>query len=897
MPERIGSVEGAIILDDSQFQQATNRVQNSSKKIDTSFGSMTKSLFTANAAYDVFKKVLSTVTENMKKAISMGSDLQENTSKFNVVFKGVNAEAKAMSKTLVDSYGMSRLEATKTLAAFQDFLVPMGIARKEALDLSGSFTKLAVDIGSFNNAPTAQVLAAIKSGLAGQSEPLRQFGIDISETTLKQMALAQGIELVGNKLDRQSRAQLIYQKITQDSTDALGDFGRTADQFANLGKILESRIENIYTSLGAFFIPALEEVRRKQVEVTSSIDDFLNKTENMEIINNIIAKTTARFQVLGDIVENFTSKVFENFKNIFVAFQNQFGDAINQANIGSVIIQKLSDIFDALGKRIKLASDITVFYINIYGNLFKIISSTGTLIKETFKLIFNLIKQVLPDMTKIFSNIRETALFTGAQIGQFFKGILSGVIEFVKFITKPVMFIFDAIVSQINKIIGVVLKLAENIKNVLGKDTFGGLTDSLKKIQSSSGDLAKNMIKDLDKVKNSALDAFNPFDDATEKNKELNNKFVNNYNNMLSKLTASNEEYNNNVIEKEKDKNNEITEEQKKALKEWEGLQEEKQRKTFAYINELAKKYKMAGAESVEVDKWANKEKRKIAMENFQIMVQQLNSFVNESKKLYQQIFDDWLNTQESQLDEMKAKHEEEIEELETQKDNRIEQSETEFEEQSEVLATQREQGIITQAEYDSKIAVLEKLKADKTAQIIKEMDKKIMDQKNKNKKKEDAKARQIFEADKKNKIADVWIQWGLGTLGVWAGAFASIPNPIAAAILGGVMSALLLAQAIAATVTISTQQYVPARQRGGSVTAGESYITGEKGAELFTPVNDGIIFPSDITEKILTGSQGNKKTIVNNVSLKGAVISSDLDVKKITDKMVTALGRRLSYE
>jgi hypothetical protein len=245
-----------IEADDKGALKIMNKLNGNLKTGEDNAKKQTKAIDKMRLGYIALAGVLTgVVARGFASTIKMASALEEETAKFGTVFRGVENEAEAMRDTLINAYGMSALEATRALSGFQDFLVPMGLARDTAADLSNEFIKLAVDMGSFNNVPTAQVVDDIKSALAGMSRPLRKYGVDVSETTLKQMAMAQGIELVNGKLDRQSRAQLILSKITADSADSVGDFARTQDSFANQSKIMQARLEDLSTSMGEAFLP------------------------------------------------------------------------------------------------------------------------------------------------------------------------------------------------------------------------------------------------------------------------------------------------------------------------------------------------------------------------------------------------------------------------------------------------------------------------------------------------------------------------------------------------------------------------------------------------------------------------------------------------------------------
>jgi hypothetical protein len=236
------------------------------------------------------------------KAIKKASDFEEANAKFGVVFKGVSKEANAMRKELVSSYGVSSLAATEMLAGIQDFLVPMGITREKATELSGSFAKLAVDIGSFNNAPTEQVMNDIKSAMAGMAVPLRKYGIDVSETTLKAMAQAEGIELVNGKLDRQSRAFLLRKKIMEDTRDAENDFIRTQDSFANTMKRIQAIGEDVTIIFGQEFMSAI-------APATREIAEFISSQEGMEAVAKAARGLVTAFHVLWSIIKTITNSL------------------------------------------------------------------------------------------------------------------------------------------------------------------------------------------------------------------------------------------------------------------------------------------------------------------------------------------------------------------------------------------------------------------------------------------------------------------------------------------------------------------------------------------------------------------------------------------------------------
>ena len=182
----------------------------------------------ASAGVAVYK-----IAEFTKESIAAASNLEEVSSKFDVVFKGQEALAESWSTTLVDAYAMSTRESKQYLSSVQDLLVPMGMASKEAGVMSNEVVKLSADLGSFNNMPTARVMDDIQSALVGNYETMKKYGVVLNATTVQQKALEMGLAETKDELTAADKAQAAYKLMVEGSTAAIGDMARTSDSYAN----------------------------------------------------------------------------------------------------------------------------------------------------------------------------------------------------------------------------------------------------------------------------------------------------------------------------------------------------------------------------------------------------------------------------------------------------------------------------------------------------------------------------------------------------------------------------------------------------------------------------------------------------------------------------------------
>ncbi|HHL33918.1 MAG TPA: hypothetical protein ENJ30_06095, partial [Desulfobulbaceae bacterium] len=247
-------------------EQAGKKAETGFKKAGRSLGDMqtrvTGALGSMKALYGVMAGAAATVAmvKVSKAAIQAASDLQEVSSKFNVVFAGQEQQAEQWSKTLVDSYAMSTRESKLYLSSVQDLLVPMGMAADKAGAMSNEVVKLSADLGSFNNQPTAQVMDDIQSALVGNYETMKKYGVVLNATNVQQKAINMGLADTAKELTAADKAQAAYKLMVEGSSAAIGDMARTSESYANQLKTFHAITEDLQARLGAGLLPEITKV-------------------------------------------------------------------------------------------------------------------------------------------------------------------------------------------------------------------------------------------------------------------------------------------------------------------------------------------------------------------------------------------------------------------------------------------------------------------------------------------------------------------------------------------------------------------------------------------------------------------------------------------------------------
>lgn len=235
-----------IGLDDSGVDEGAKSVKEKVGKLGKSLGNLGRGL-TAG--------VTMPIVAGFGFAIAAASDLSEATSAVETTYGDAAAGIIKASESSAEAVGLSQAEylaASTTLGVFGK------MAGKTGDDLTAfgnDSIGAAADLASFYNVPVPEALAAIQSGLMGEYEPLRKFGIMLSDATLQQFALEQGLwDGVGAMTESQKvAARQAY--ITANMGDATGDFARTSDGLANQMRILKARFKDIAAQFGKILIP------------------------------------------------------------------------------------------------------------------------------------------------------------------------------------------------------------------------------------------------------------------------------------------------------------------------------------------------------------------------------------------------------------------------------------------------------------------------------------------------------------------------------------------------------------------------------------------------------------------------------------------------------------------
>lgn len=193
-------------------------------------------------------------------------DYTEQLNLFNVVFNNVEKNGKTMFSELGkeatrfqyklnETFGTNKNETLYMQGIFQSMGETVGIGSKYSAIMSESMTKLTYDLASLYNKSEDKVAEALRAGVyAGQTKPLRAYGIDVTQTSLQPILDSLGIDEQVKNLSQAEKELLRYLATLKQAKIAMGDFANNLESPSNQMKIFKQQLVETKVALTSLFI-------------------------------------------------------------------------------------------------------------------------------------------------------------------------------------------------------------------------------------------------------------------------------------------------------------------------------------------------------------------------------------------------------------------------------------------------------------------------------------------------------------------------------------------------------------------------------------------------------------------------------------------------------------------
>lgn len=317
--------------------------------LGASIRSIGRDLLVAFGAAGVIYKLVGWLKAGVKSASDLNESVSASKQVFGSSFGAINDQVERNAK----AFGLTKKAQLDAASGFGSIAQGAGFSEQASAKFANTFGMLAADLASFKNISFAEATQKISSSLAGQSEPLRQFGVLIDEDAVKTYALSHGLAKSAKTLDNHAKMAARAALIQQGLSAASGDLARTADSAANQFRMAGGGMANFAEKVGAVLLPAVN-------LATESFNELLATTievfeANLPTIENWASYITSAIKRIGKFVRNFglywqiaqlsATQAISNIVAVFQTFPANF--RIITAYIGRNWFDLLVDLANA----------------------------------------------------------------------------------------------------------------------------------------------------------------------------------------------------------------------------------------------------------------------------------------------------------------------------------------------------------------------------------------------------------------------------------------------------------------------------------------------------------------------------------------------------------------------
>lgn len=283
----VGSIKSNMRFDYSEFSRGMRDVYQGAGSIKKSMESIGASAFAVGRDLSIAGGA---VTAFFAGTVKLAAEAEESTNLFTVSMGGAVEATRNWSNELSDQLGVSALSIQNVTGNLNVIVKNMGLTEQASASMSKELTKLAFDMGSFYNLPHEAALEKLRSGIVGESEPLKQLGIVISEARVQAFAFENGIASIGEQMNEAQKTVARYGLIMKLTGDAQGDLARTGGSLTNQTRRITDQLKDLAVTTGNVLIPV---ITRLADNVNVSVQGFKQWTKEHQELFSEMVKTSA----------------------------------------------------------------------------------------------------------------------------------------------------------------------------------------------------------------------------------------------------------------------------------------------------------------------------------------------------------------------------------------------------------------------------------------------------------------------------------------------------------------------------------------------------------------------------------------------------------------------------
>jgi phage-related protein len=365
----------------------------------------------------------------------------------------------AFGATSAKELGVAQVDFNNAAVRFSAFADRIVGAGNDSSKFIGDITTRAADFASVFNIDVSEALQVFQSGLAGEAEPLKRFGINLLDSEVQAYALANGIGEAGRQLTETEKVQARYGLLLESTNKVQGDFKNTSDGLANSQRILQSTFKDLQAQVGENLTPVVATFVSAMVPLSERIFPAIAEFVNTRIVPGLqlFAQYFSDLVLIGTTLgaDNVLAKIFNDLTEAVKGFfsgdtlTNVFESVSEYRNtFFNAILQAVPGILDAF---VQFLPKLIDFFVNTM--LPQMIAQFQTILNEVISLITRLLPNLITSLLSMVPSLLTAAI-------ELFNALIQAVIDITPKLVDAIVYLLPTIVQSVLSMLPQILEAA-----------------------------------------------------------------------------------------------------------------------------------------------------------------------------------------------------------------------------------------------------------------------------------------------------------------------------------------------------------------------------------------------------------------------------------------------------
>lgn len=217
------------------------------------------------------------ITSAVKKAVTNTASYEESLNLFTMAVGEFTKEGRQWANTISEALYLDDSQILQYTGSFYNLTKGLGVANKQAFEMSKNLTQLSYDMSSYLNIDVSVANNKLMSAMSGQTKAVTSVGIAVQSASLQQLAYQYGIKKSVESMTQAEKTYLRYIQIMRSTTQMQGDLARTIITPTNAFRMLETQVIKLGRAIGQVLTPIIYNVLPALIALTNVLSKTAKK--------------------------------------------------------------------------------------------------------------------------------------------------------------------------------------------------------------------------------------------------------------------------------------------------------------------------------------------------------------------------------------------------------------------------------------------------------------------------------------------------------------------------------------------------------------------------------------------------------------------------------------------